>query len=50
MDDLKKLNLHISVWDKENGRPDEYIGTKTANKKLDMYFALILNCGTEINN
>ena len=26
MDDLKKLNLHISVWDKENGRPDEYIG------------------------
>ena len=24
--DLEKLNLHISVWDKENGRPDEYIG------------------------
>ena len=24
--DLHKLNLHISVWDKDNGRPDEYIG------------------------
>ena len=26
MADLQKMNLHISVWDKENGRPDEYIG------------------------
>ena len=26
MADFQKLNLHISVWDKANGRPDEYIG------------------------
>ena len=26
MADLQKLNLHISVWDKEKGRPDVYIG------------------------
>ena len=26
MADLEKLNLHISVWDKEKGRPDVYIG------------------------
>lgn len=26
MDNLQKLNLHISVWDKKNMRPDQYIG------------------------
>ena len=47
MDDLKKLNLHISVWDKENGRPDEYIG-KIANKRLNFLALKILFYGTEI--
>ena len=48
MDDLKKLNLHISVWDKENGRPDEYIGTFSCSKiyslELQSYHILFIIC------
>ena len=29
VDHLAKQSLHLTVWDREKGRPDEYIGEET---------------------